>query len=544
MQKKLFIGLFTLLSLQSLAQDLKVDWSKDIHFDRKTTGYLEAIVGGNSKYVYVDMKPVVRDLSKTQRTLFVYDKITMQQIGKINLKTKVDFNDIEVTEDAVYVLSIDDQKGRETLFAETYTPTLKPLTSRKKVFVAKTSDRGFSKWINTIRAYSNAKANNYLYLISEKPAKKGQEITVDYNVIDNKLDIVHSGQVMLPIEATRTTTSNLSAFRVGDDGKILSKSVAKMTRAQRKKEEIKSSTFSILTVIDPKEKTLKSLPIKSSGKKITGFDYYTVKGQLFVVGFFMEDMGKRSEREKGVFTATLNTESGELENSKFIEIKEPDIDFGTLDLEKINHGKDGNITIIGGESQEYSVTFTNKNGTSTKYYTDKDNILVANLTSAGILNWSKLIKRKMTYSRWNVDDINSMDNENNAIITFADAFRKKSNLFGRFNMFNRKSNKDMRDNLSYAKIDKSSGTTKISTFNFNKSGISKKDRKMINATRIKEIDNLLYLDSYQPKVKTGLGVASCITAPVLGIGCLLYWITTKNGMLFKGGGQIGSLKMK
>jgi hypothetical protein len=87
MKKTFLFLLVAIIPMTFLAQDLSVDWSKNISYDRMTTGSLEEFAGSNKDYVYAVFSPTYKKLYKTQRYLIVFDKKTMKQLGKINIKS-------------------------------------------------------------------------------------------------------------------------------------------------------------------------------------------------------------------------------------------------------------------------------------------------------------------------------------------------------------------------------------------------------------------------------------------------------------------------
>jgi hypothetical protein len=537
MKKSLIAFLCFLCPFLIQAQDIDVNWSKNLEYDRNSTGDMEKFVGANEKYVYSLFTPTYKKLYKTQRTLVVYDKNTMKQMGKLNIKSTVDFKTVCVTNDVVYVLTVEDTKGKEVLFAQTYSPSLEMMNPKKKVYQINTSKIAASKNVSTIRTLVNHKANSNLYIVAEKPNEKNENVELEYLVVDGKLNSLHSGQITLPVVSLKNTASNLTNVTIGNDGMLISKNYIKADRETRKEEKIFS--YAILSIINPEKKSINSLPIKASGKHIDDIEYFSQEGKLYVAGIYSENTGKYSERGNGVFLSVLNGQTGELENTKFSEISAPKIRFSLLYLEKVKIHNDGKISLYATEDENIIITTRTRNGTSTTYENRKGDILVVNLNRDGSLNWQNIIERKFSYNVLYVRDVQAIHDEQAAYITYADKYRS-----GKRNFFNKKNKKEMRDILNFNKITTSSGAMSAQTLKLNKGNTEKNKQKYVNAANITEIDNYLFLDGFQLKFKPGVKALGCVTAPLCGIGCGYIFIKSNNGSAFKGGGHLGSIHFK
>jgi hypothetical protein len=535
MKKILFI-LSTCIATLSHAQNMEISWSPNIEYDRMTTGDLSKFAGANEKYVYGMFSPTYKKMATNSRTLIVYDKISMKPVGKLNLTSSADFKDICVTNDAIYVLSIDDSKGKEVLYAQTYTPTLEVIAAKKKIYQINTNSSAASRFYNSIKTMVNSKANSNLYIVAEKPNTKNEQVQIEYNVVDKDLNTLSAAQIELPVVSVRNTAATLSSFTVGDDGMILSKNYIKTDRETRKEEKLFS--YAILSVINPEKQTINSLPIKATGKHINDFEYFSRDGKLYVAGIYSENQGKLSERGNGVFFSVLNTVSGELENTKFSEINGAKVRFGILYLEKIKQNADGSITLFATEDQNIVITTQTKNGTTTRYENIKGNILVVNLHKDGSLNWKNVVPRSITYDQLYVRDIQVMLSEENSYLTYADRFRS-----GKKNFFNRRSKKEMRDLLPYSQFNTASGSMQTQNFKLNKENTEKNDRRFMNAANLTEINNVLYLDGFQVHIKPGVAALGCVTAPLCGFGCGYWYIKLNNGSAVDGGGSLGSIRL-
>jgi hypothetical protein len=376
-----------------------------------------------------------------------------------------------------------------------------------------------------------------LYIIAEKPNERNENVELEYMVTDGNLNSLHSGQVKLPVISLKNTASNLTNITIGNDGMIISKNYIKADRETRKEEKIFS--YAILSLINPEKKSINSLPIKAAGKHIDDIEYFSQEGKLYIAGIYSENTGKYSERGNGVFLSVLNGQTGELENTKFSEISAPKIRFSLLYLEKVKIHKDGKISIYATEDENIIITTQSRNGSSTRYENRKGDILIVNLNRDGSFNWQNIIERRFTYNALFVRDVQAIHDEEAAYITYADKYRS-----GKRNFLNKKNKKEMRDILNYNKIATSTGTMVAQTMKLNKGNTEKNKLKYVNTANITEIDNYLFLDGFQTKVKVGVKTLGCVTAPLCGIGFVYAWIKSKNGSAFKGGGHLGSIHLK
>ena len=92
MKINLLFSLLCVFTISLHAQDLDVNWSRNINYDRMSTGDMDEFSGANDKYVYCLFRPTYSKIADKQRQLVVFDKLTMKQLGKLNLKSNVDFH--------------------------------------------------------------------------------------------------------------------------------------------------------------------------------------------------------------------------------------------------------------------------------------------------------------------------------------------------------------------------------------------------------------------------------------------------------------------
>jgi hypothetical protein len=554
MRKNLFFLFLLVFSTKVfIGQDLTIQWSKKINYDRKSFGELQNFIGYNSKYVYAMFYPSISKM-KTSRTLVAFDKNTMQQVGKVSINSKSEFRKALVVEDCVYVLTADDTKGKETMFGQTYTPTLSSLGARKKIFSLTTSSKGSSRNVESLDALVNIKANNSLYIIGEKDVEKGQKLKFNYALFDNTLTQLKDGTITLPVEKTDRSIGRKSYYGIGEDGTITVKNYIRMERAQRKEENIGAMSYAMLSIIDPNTANISSLPIKAKDKHIVDFESYVRNGKLNVVGFYTETIGKRSERGSGIFASVLNTTTNELENTQFIESNAA-VTFSMLYLEKMKIHDDGTMTMYATEDDNYTVTHVSRsaNGattTRTEYYNRKGDLLIVHLSPTLEKLWERRIERNVTYSGWYVRDVSTMANAENTYVTYGDWKSRSKNRFSISNRAQRKSmsqvSKEWRESIMYATVNLEDGKANRRELKLNKSGTDKKQKRYADISGIRELDDQLYVDGFVKNIKTGVKVGcALLSIPTCGCGGWVYMLAKQiNGSAFEGGGSLGVIKVK
>ncbi len=153
-------------------------------------------------------------------TLVAFDKNTMRTVGKTVIHTKEkgvikrDYVRTVVTKNAIYVVYDEDARGQEKMFLATYSSSLKRIASPKMVKQVKTSTKLFARAKDNLQAFSNYKANDYIYIINEQQADKGENIKAEYLVLNSKLEKVNEGVVQLPVEAIRDNGGNLGKYNI------------------------------------------------------------------------------------------------------------------------------------------------------------------------------------------------------------------------------------------------------------------------------------------------------------------------------------------
>jgi hypothetical protein len=534
-----------LYAFSSFAQsDFEIDWSKKINYEKHTFGDFIKFAGGNEKYVYAIFEPMVSKEAKTNKLLVAFDKSTMKELGKLKLNSSQDFKNICIGNNVVYAVYMIDEVGKENIYMQTYTSSLEPIAAKTKVASIKTSDRKLSKKITNTTTLINKKANDNIYILNESPKEKDESIEMNFKIVDKNLIQVNSGSVVLPIVNTSGSTEyNSTRFSIGDDGSIICKNTIKADREMRRNEKIAS--YAVLNVVNPMTKTNNYIPIKAQDKSIIDYEYFTLNKKLHVVGIFKETVGAKSQREQGIFSSILNTATNELENIKYTSIANRNVDFSILYLEKMHHDDAGNVIMYAGEDENITrtdVTRDSRGNTTrhTTYENRKGDILAAYINADGSIKWNTVIERKISYPVLNVRDIHSMFNNTNSYITYATKIKSGKKSF--FNKY--KSNKDLSNIIDYARVTNDNGTLSRKEFKLNKDNAEKNTTKSVSATTISEIDNQLYLNGFDVKMKTGPTIIGCLTTPLCCAG-LLYWkIKSDNGSLYEGGGYLGTLKIK
>lgn len=565
----LLIALFAITMSALTAQDLKLKWSPKIKYDHKGMGDFEEFVGANDKYVYA--KYINDNGRNAKTTLVAFDKNTMRKIGssKILKKSKGrkrrKYERTIVNKNAIYVVYKEDAKGSEKMFVATYSESLRRISPPKMVKKITTSKRRFARFVNNIEAKANYKANDNIYIISEQAAQKGANTKMEFLVLNPKLETVYDGVVEMPVEATRDNASNSGDYYVEEDGKIYATYSIIPTREERRNKEY---GYALLNIIDPaRDGALVSLPIKSEGRHIKGFSFAgDKKGTLKIFGFYADtDNRKRSFGIDGVFNSILNTGTGEITNSKFTPISSAQLNeiiddkkdrkrttrkkrgdqklSGDYEIETYKLSDDGSLTMFTTHEYNYWVTTTTSdaNGntrTTSRPFCDQTNVTAIKFKSDGTLDWIENIPRSVTYPGHGIDDIAAIETDDKYVVTYGSYYQdeRKKGLFK-----NKKKRKDVSDALEYATFSKQNGQKRKETLVVYNKTKNKKEKNSFAAKDIQAFNNKFYMNGSNMRMRPGIVAASCLTAPVC-IGCGIFYVTKKNGSLYKGYNQVAIIE--
>jgi hypothetical protein len=517
-------------------QDFNVNWTPYIHYEPEKTGDFKQFLGSDEQLVYAYFTPSTKKGSNHDVYLCAYDKISMKKTNSLLVHCNNDIKRVVMSKGNIYIVTEHYEDKTIQIGCSSYNTQFKLVSAHKTIF--KQQAAGKYSASQQYKVCTNPKANDYLYILSEKPAIKNEKIKMEYLVVDENLKVVNTGQHELPVIALSAASNGNVYFSIGDDGMIVAKNQVKADKETREQEKLFS--YAMLTAINPLTKASYTLPLRANGKDIEDYVFVTEKNKLKVYGIYTgkDDRGKFNG-EKGIFLTSYNTNNNQIEKTSFVKVKGYDADFETLSLDRLKQHRDGSVTLIGSESQNIITQSRN----STSYTNRKGDIYVANITFNGELNWEKTLSRYITYADLFVDDLQVAEHNNNLYIVYADEFTRKEKKKAAM-MGDKRSKKDMRDFLSYYVVSLNDGKNEKKEIKLNTGAEMKDNLRYVNSSRITEFDNTFYLDGFNTEIKSGVTALACGTACLLGAGCLYYGIKSNNGSSLKGGGSLGTISLK
>jgi len=518
------------------ASEFNVNWTNHIPYTANTSGEFKTFIGTNNQLIFGYFTPTIKKNKEKTVYLCAFDKVSMARASSITVTCPEKITQVKMNNEHIFLITEKYEDKTLSVGCMVLNSGFKTLIPHKTIYKQKT----FSKYTasSQYNVVSNPKANDYLYILAEKPAVKNEKIMIEYVVFDAQLNTKYTGQQELPVVALSTTANGNTKFSVGDDGLIIAKNQVKADKNTRMQEKIFS--YALLTAIQPEKKTAYTIPLRASGKDIEDYIFISEKNRLKIYGIYTgkDDKGKFSG-EKGIFMTTYNTLNNDLEQTNFQKVKGYDADFESLSLDQIKSHPDGSVSIIGSESTNTIY----QSRSSTTYTNSKGDIYVANITKNGEVRWEKALPRFITYSDLFVDDLKVATHDKKLYIVYSDEYtkkeRKKASMMG-----DKRTAKDMRDFLSYYTLDLQDGKSNKKELKMNNNATLTEDIRTINSSRIIEFDNAFFLDGFNTQIKSGVTKLACGTSCLLGAGCIYYSIKYNNGSAFKGGGSLGSITFK
>ncbi|MEN9998393.1 MAG: hypothetical protein RI922_1383 [Bacteroidota bacterium] len=580
-----------LLSFQSFAQDLELDWSARLEYSNQKDGFFSHFIETNDQYVYglntnLALRPSKAD---DKIKIIAYDKITMKQRASVALRgykeneakkdiyKPLDYLKTLVFQDKVYVFWIKStnqkKSGKEELYVETFSSELKRIDKLKKIYTHNLSDE-----INTSRfakssvvVLGNKEAGSEIIIGSELP-QKGDNVEFKFLILNSELETSEESTIELPITLKSTSYGLTSSYEYGKDGNIYVSSTIGLTREERKKaKKAEDLSYCVLSIINPETTDVKTFELKDDNKKINDFSYVITEKEIKIYGFF-GDLEKDSKGQSihGIFYTAINSSTLEDDGLNYTYFDKKTIDklFAadkedkkktqalskkkraaaaknddeSLDtrykIESMHVIDDKNIVLMCSKMRNYSVTTCTtspQGGTTctTNYYCEKRNVTAIRVSDEGEIIWASNIDRSKTYSGWDIYDLKTAFKDNTFYCIYGSSYQidatvKKGKT--------RKRYAELRDNFEYATFDYETGKFKKNTFNVNKKNTEKKDMKYVDPLRMQVFDNTFYVNYMVTRQKIGWCVANVICFPTL-------YYTMLSGDTKKATGNLGVIKI-
>src|ERR1039457_1052211 len=239
----LLLAIYFLKITISSAQEIDINWSDKQIYDNNKDGFFDAFVGYNSKYIYAKFDKLARRKSKIK--LVAFDKKSMDKEASIavigykeNQSSSKNYSGMTyyktiVFEDIVYVFWTKMSYSKNELYVQTFDSKLNPLKPLKKIYEL-VADKSRE---STLFVMGNKNSNEQIVIGGELPAKKGENIKVEYKVLKSDFSFLSSNQITLPVTSTTGKTYGLtSSYKYGDDGNLYVRTMVSVD-----KEDIKNA---------------------------------------------------------------------------------------------------------------------------------------------------------------------------------------------------------------------------------------------------------------------------------------------------------------
>lgn len=568
MKKTFFISLFILVAGAMLGQELKANWSDKEFYENKTTGFFDDFVGGNSKYVYAKSSKLgisfssssKRGEKKSKINMIAYDKNTMKQVATKTIldmsdaATKKKYGDLRyyktiVFENSIYIFWIVDDKYKDELWVESYDPKLKRINPLKKVYELTSSKEALRR--AEIFALGNQKAGEKIIIGGELATVEGQNIKMEYKLLNADFTFAAANQVTLPLIAVKNRrmvrgADNLSSsYLFGDDANLHIKSYVAVDQSEKKDLNKKgaATSYAIYSIVETTPGKIHSFSMRSDDKNILEFNFSVTKSSIKVYGFF-NDVAKGGLLN-GIFSGTVDTKAFAMSNLNFTYFTKAQLDAlfakdkedlnkagalaskkkkekvekqealsSSFGIEDVQAPDNDNLVLFCSKMENYSRTVSNGTTTTTYYYCEKNNVTVFKMNvTKGEITWASNLDRRITYSGWYVDDIKVISKDKYYYVVYGNSFNSAEKADGK-TIKKRKSKDQRTDRFEYAVVDNNTGTIQRKEFTVNAVNAPKEDIKYINAVNLHVIDNQFYVNSTKGKLKGGRTALTCLAGLV------------------------------
>ena len=563
MRKIIITGAIILFANLLAAQDLNATWSDKAIYTNKGTGFFDDFVGSNSKYVYAKCSkvPGFRLKSKAKAgekkskiTIVAYDKTTMKEVADasiIDLSRSGDAKKYSglryyrtiVFENTLYVFWVTDTKSKDELYVESYDAKLKKVNALKKIYELTSSKGDLRK--AELFVMGNQKAGEKVIFGGELATDEGQNIKMEYKVLNSDFSFAASNQVKLPVVAVKPKLRDLayqnggrvsafqnrgsdalsSTYEFGDDGNLHLRTY--VTVDDDEKKDLKKSgrplSYAIYSIVNVNSGKINSFSMKADNKDILRFGFNVTKTDIKVYGFF-DDITKGGTLD-GVFTGSVDPKTYTLSKLNFTYFTKDQMSTlfakdqedankagifsskkkkedakdnlsANYEIEDVQSIDKDNLVLFCSKMLNYTVRKCDSKGNCHyEYYCQKDNVTAFKINCAkGDIVWASNLDRKKTYSGWNIWDVKVTNKDKNFYVVYGSDF----NSFEKDNGKTKKKvkSKDQRnDRFEYATVDYSSGAIQRKEIKINSVNAKKEDVKKIDILKLDVVDNQFYVNS-------------------------------------------------
>jgi hypothetical protein len=537
-----------------IAQDLVGTWSDKEIYSKKLSGYYDDFEGSNSKYVYSTSR-----IGRKKIFIVAHDKATMKETGSVALfdvkkegdskKYKgIHYYKTIVFENTIYVFWLIDSKLKDELFVESFDSKLKRLNPLKKIYELNSSKSDLRK--AELFVMGNQKAGERIIIGGELAANEGQDIKMEYKLLNTDFTFAAANQVSLPVKAVKGSVRSLfssrgsdalsSSYEFGDDGNLHLKTYVSISKEEKDelKEKKKGATseekkalrqtatsYAIYSIVNVSGGKIYSYSMRADNKNILNFDFVVSKTAIKLIGFF-NDINKGGTLN-GIFTASVDPKSYTITNLNFTYFTEAQLAQlfakdkedaaksgqskkkkdaaeslrGNYEIENVQVLDKDNVVLVCSQMYNYQITTCNSKGQcTTRYYCQKDNVTLFKVNTKGDIVWASNLDRRKTYNGSSVYDVSVIAKDKNFYITYGNDYNV---LVGEGrdgkNKKQKKSKGQKNDRLEYAMVDYNTGNIQRKEFVVNAINAKKEDLKRVSVLDMNAIDDQFYTNFSKKK---------------------------------------------
>ncbi len=395
----------------------------------------------------------------------------------------------------------------------------------------------------------NQKAGEKIMIGGELAANEGQNIKMEYKLLNTDFTFAAANQVTLPVIATKNKFRGISfgprrsdalssEYELGDDGNLHLKTYVDISKEEKQElkkganttEEKKAlkqlaTAYAIYSIVNVSGGKIYSYSMKADNKNILRFGFKVTKTAIKVFGLF-NDVNKGGTLN-GIFSGTVDPKTYTISNLNFTyftlnqlntlfakdkeEVKKVSETTSkkkkdnaeslkaTYVIEDVQAIDNDNVVLICSSMYNYQITTCNSKGQcTTRYYCQKDNVTVFKVNTKGDIVWASNLDRRKTYNNWDVYDVNVINKDKNFYITYGNDFNVlEGEAHNGKNKKKKKSKDQKNDRLEYAVVDYNTGNIQRKEYVVNSINAAKEDQKRINVLGMEVIDNQFYTNYSQ-----------------------------------------------
>ena len=603
--KKLIITSLLLLGLWGVnlqAQKIDVKWSEKQYYDNKGDGFSKFIIGSNSKFVYAyyeRLRLTNRRKQGDKIKIVAFEKNSMKRVSDVpligfpeNIAESRNFDNLDyyktiVFEDIIYVVwkkDLHDKKNTEELYVQTFNQNLKKLNGIKKVY--ELGSDGKADFMSKIFLLGNKNANQQIIMGGELSSKKGENVKVEYKVLNKDFTFAANGKFELPIQKIKDNDALSGDYEFGNDGNIYIKSYVRINRddvkeAKKSGNALPLYSYAILTMVNPLSGKTATIPIRADNKDVFDFDYTITQNKIKIYGFYCDltkiNTGMKpkallpgfnrgiglgiaparaleAEAIHGIFSGTIDNSTFELNKINFTAFTKSQLDKlfendkgdrkerhflaskkkkdqadvtlrSDYRIEKSLALDDDNLVLFCSRMENYVVCHTNSNGKGGGTTTCENHCDKSNVTVFKLNNDGAIVWAS------NLDRFQPYIGHN---IYDVEVMVKGKQMFAFYAQEEQNKNE-----FEYTVFDYETGKYAIQNYIINNPNTPKSEAKKMLAQDVKVIDNIPFVNSYKKHMKIGPTAAWCGASIV----CLpLLYVVIMNQNLRYGAGNIGVIK--